>query len=117
VLFHHLLFGDRKFESEQKVREGIAVQDVFAVQNIALFFEVDPEIVRSISIVDLGPPVETTDLAVRIHQLFRGQMTDLVHQPQLGEYVQFVEFADTLLTEIQLKHAMQGLGGRFRAHG
>lgn len=74
------------------------------IEDLTLFFEVDPEVICPETVKDMGTPMELADFTSGIIQLFFGEMADPVDQPELGEDVEFVQLAHTLFAEIQLKH-------------
>lgn len=105
VLLNQCFFAVGQLEAEHKVRQRVLVQDVVAVECIALYqLKVDAKVAYAQPVVGFAAAIEAPEILAGALQVVGSQRTEFFDNGQLNKDIQLVQLCHTLITESYLKH-------------
>ena len=105
MLFHNQIFGNGELRTEDKIGEGIFMEDTVAIYVVVFYFEIAAEVPSPQTIENRAIARELAQRLTRMGQLFTGHVADLLNEVKLVTHLEFIQFIHTLVTESHLKHS------------
>lgn len=105
MLFDQLIFRDRKPVAQEKVLQGVRMQNIENVQGgFTLQLEIEAKVIGAKAIEGVAGADEATEWFTRMRQQLGFERGDGLDGGQLGERVEFFKLTQGLRGERNLKH-------------
>ncbi len=104
VLLDEGFLGEGEFEAENKIRQGMVMQDVVGEEDVASDLEIEAEIAGAKAIKGFAVAEEAAHVLGAAGEILGVDFADFLHQIKLDGLGEFLQLRNGLVAEIQLVH-------------